>query len=232
MMNDPMRSRNRAAAVLAVSVALLVTARALPDASVGHGLHLALSLAGTIGAPISAIWMLVSWVDGKRYRRLKAGIGVIARWNVDGRRWEEFRGQSKGWDKREGVRPNLVNLDQTPGPAGIEIVVTRDAILVGNDFTPVEMNVAIMPYPDWLDLYYVIPKPKGSPFHVNLRIPLAPAPGGAQQAAQIVEAYRIARTAKTAMSFTKTKFLVVFLGGFFALTGLLIALVYLLKRGP
>ena len=130
--------------------------------------------------------MLVCWSEAKRYRRLKSGEGVIARWTVDPARWDWFRQQSKGWDKREGVRPNLANLDQPCGPAGIEIVVTGDALLLGQDFRPLEKNVAIHAYPEWMDFHDTAWKQRGPASHVNLRIPLAP--GGQPQAAQIIEA--------------------------------------------
>jgi hypothetical protein len=232
MMSDPTRSRNRAAVVLGVSVALLLAARALPNASVGGALHLTLMLVGMPGAAFSGVWMLICWIDGKKYRRLKAGVGVIARWTVDCARWKWFRGQSQGWDKREGVRPNLVKLDQPCGPSGIEIVVTRDALLVGEHFISLEPNIALRAYPGWMDLHFTIVKPKGPPVHVNLRIPLAPGPAGEQQGAQIVEAFRAARIAANANALSKTKMLLIVLGGFLSLTAVAMALAHLLRRGP
>ncbi|HEX2860667.1 MAG TPA: hypothetical protein VHN79_03465 [Lacunisphaera sp.] len=232
-MGDPTRSRNRAAVGLVLSVAALLGARALPDASVGRGLHLALMLGGMLGAVIGGIWMLIAWSDGKKYRRLKAGVGVIARWMVSPVRWEEFRGQSREWDKREGVRPNLVNLDQPCGPSGLEIVVTDDSLLVGEHFISFEPNVGFRAYPGWMDIYFTIVKPKGPPTPISLRIPLAPSPGGEQQAAQIVEAYRVARAKGNApfIMLSKAKFLLIFFGGFFAITALVGLLAHLLKRG-
>jgi hypothetical protein len=234
MMSDPTRARNWAAVLLAVSVAALLGARAMPDESVGHGLHLTLMLVGMAGAPISGVWMLICWSDGKKYRRLKAGVGVVARWTVDRARWEWFREQSRGWDKREGVRANLVNLDQPCGPAGLEIVITRDALLVGEHFVSFEPNVALRAYPGWLDIAFTIVKAKGPNMPVNLRVPFAPSPGSDPLAAQIIEAFRAAHAAGNApfTMVSKTKFLVIFLGGFFGLTGIAIALSYLLKRGP
>jgi hypothetical protein len=232
MMSDPTRSRNRAAVALGVSVALLLSARALPATSVGGALHLTLMLVGMPGAVFSGVWMLICWIDGKKYRRLKAGVGVIARWTVDCARWEWFRGQSQGWDKREGVRPNLVKLDQPCGPSGIEIVVTRDALLVGEHFISLEPNVALRAYPGWMDIHFTIVKTKGPPVHVNLRIPLAAGPVGEQQGAQIVEAFRAARAAANANAFSKPKLLLIILGGFFSLTAVAMALAHLLRRGP
>jgi hypothetical protein len=229
-MDNPTRSRNRAAVVLALSVSLLLAARAMPDASVGRGLHLALMLVGMAGAPISAVWMLICWSDGKKYRRLKAGVGVIARWTVDPARWEWFRGQSKEWDKREGVRPNLLDLDQPCGPAGIEIVVTGDGLLVGRYFQPLEKNTAMRAYPGWMDLHYTIWKAKGPALHVNLRIPLAS--DGQHHADTIIQAYREAYAAAAAKRPSKIMILLVLFGGIAAITAVITLLSHLLKRGP
>ena len=232
MMGDPTRSRNRAAVVLGVSIAVLLAMRALPEASVGGGLHWALMWVGMAGATFSGVWMLICWSDGKKYRRLKAGVGVIARWKVDRARWEWFRGHSREWDQREGIRPNCVNLDQPCGPEGIEIVVTGDSLLVGEHFVSFESNVAVRAYAEWMDFHFTIVKPKGPAAHINLRIPLAPGPEGERHGARIVEGHRVARAAARANAPSKLKVLLIFLGGFFALTGAVIALDYLLRRGP
>ena len=234
MMSDPTRARNWAAVVLTASVAALLAARAMPAASVGHGWHLVLMLVGMAGAPISGVWMLICWSDGKKYRRLKAGVGVIARWTVDPARWEWFREQSRSWDKRPGVGANLVKLDQRCGPSGLEIVLTGDALLVGEHFVSFEPNVAFRAYPGWIDIHFTIVKPKGPAMPINLRIPLAPAPGSDALGALIVETFRAARAAgnKPFTMLSKTKFLLIFFGGFFGLTGVAIALAYLLERRP
>jgi len=230
-MDDPAHSRNIAAVVLAVSVGALLGARAMPDESVGSGWHLALILVGLPGAAISAVWMLIAWNDAKIHRRLKAGVGVLARWRVDRERWEWFRGRSQEWDKRKGVGPNLVRLDQPCPPSGLEIVVTREAILVGEHFASFEPNVAFRAYPGWMDIAFTIVKPKGPAVPINLRVPLAPGPSGDEQGPKLVEAYRAARAAKPPATITKTKFLVLFFGGLAGLTALAALLTLLLRRG-
>jgi hypothetical protein len=230
-MADPTRSRNIAGAVLAVSVGALLGARALPDESVGHGWHLALILVGLPGAAISGIWMLIAWNDAKTYRRLKAGVGVLARWTVDRERWEWFRGQSQAWDKREGVGPNRVRLDQPCAPSGLEIVVTREALLVGEHFISFEPNVVFRAYPGWVDIFFKIVKPKGPAVPISLRIPLPAGPSGDEQGPKLVEAYRAACGGKNPATITKTKFFVLFFGGLVGVTVLAASLTLLLRRG-
>ncbi|MEO7412127.1 MAG: hypothetical protein ABIZ81_02125 [Opitutaceae bacterium] len=229
-MDHPTRSRSRAALLLTASVAALLVARAMPDAGTGFTLQLVLLIGGAIGTTLSAVWLLVCWSEVKRYTRLKAGEGVIARWTVDPVRWDWFRRQSKEWDKREGVRPNLVNLDQTPGTSGIEIVVTGDCILIGENFHALDKNVAIRGQPEWMEFHQTIWKQYGPHLHVNLRIPLAP--GGQHQADQIMQVYRQAHTAATARPRTKIYVLLGILVGLPVLTGLIALVMHLLKRGP
>lgn len=166
------RSRNRAAVVCLVSLAVFVPAlivpRSGPDLTV-RKIILFVSLAVLL---ISAVWLLVRWNEAKRLIRLRSGEGILARWTIDAARWEWFRGHSNEWDSREGVRANDADLAQTPGKAGIEIVVTHDGILIGEDFRPLERDVRITVRADWIEFYQIIPKPRGAPFHTVLRLPL------------------------------------------------------------
>ena len=82
--------------------------------------------------------------------------------------------------------------------AGLEIVVTGDALLVGEHFVSFEPNISLRAYPGWMGFHFTIVKPKGSPTPITLRIPLAPSPGNDPQAAQILEALRAARAAGNA----------------------------------
>lgn len=82
-MDNPKRSRSRAAILLTASVSALIAARIMPDEGSGFTLQLVLILAGTMVAPISAVWLLICCIELKRYTRLEAGEGIIARWTVD-----------------------------------------------------------------------------------------------------------------------------------------------------
>ncbi len=146
---------------------------------------LTFSLAATL---ISGVVLLVLGDIARRFVRLRSGEGVLARWTIDPARWAWFRGHSKEWDSREGVRPNDADFTQDPGTHGIDVVVTRDGILVGAQFTPLEKDVRISVRADWMEFYQVIPNPKGQPVHVVIRLPLQP--GKEHLAAEIQQAYR------------------------------------------
>ena len=188
-MIHPIRWRNRAAAVFLISLAVFLPALVLPrsgDDLTARKLVLFFSLGATL---ISAVWLYVCWDASRRLTRLRAGVGVIARWSIDRAPWDGFRRLSNEWDQRKDLRPNEVDFTQEPGPDGlIEIVVTLDAIRVGNQFHPLERNVRITPRADWMEFYDVIPKVDGSPLYTVLRLPLQS--GKENLAAEIQQAYQ------------------------------------------
>jgi hypothetical protein len=189
-MKNGIRSRNRAAVAFLVSLAVFVPALVIPRSAenlIVRTMLLVLSLGATL---ISLVWFLVRWDEAKRLTRLRSGAGILARWTIDPARWEWFRHHSSEWDKRKGVRPNNADLAQAPGSIGVEIVVSGDGILIGEDFQPLEKNVTITVHADWMEFYQVIPKPRGPALHIVLRLPLEP--GKESLAAQVQQAYKAA----------------------------------------
>lgn len=171
-----------------ISLAVFVPALVIPRSSedlVVRKMILFLSLGAML---ISAVWLLVRWSEARRLVRLRSGEGVLARWTIDPARWEWFRWHSNEWDKLQGVRPNDVNFAQDPGSAGIEVVVTRDGILIGEDFRPLEKDVRITVRADWIEFYQVMPKADGPPLHMVLRLPLQP--GSESLAAEVQQSYQ------------------------------------------
>lgn len=166
------RSRNRVAAVFLISLAVFLPALVLPRS--GDDLTVRkLILTSSLGvALISGVVLLVRWDETKRLTRLRSGIGILAQWTIDRARWEWFRGQSSIWDTQQGIRPNDANLTQDPTDAGIHIVVTRDGLLIGEEFWPLERNVRFTVRADWMEFFQVIHKVKGPPLHIVLRVPI------------------------------------------------------------
>ncbi len=182
------RSRNRAAAICLVSLAVFVPALVIPRTGDDLTVRITILFGSLAATLISAVWLIVRSDETRRLARLHSGKGVIARWTIDPARWEWFRGQSNEWDTREGVRPNDANLGQDPGNAGIDVVVTLDGILVGADFHPLEKDARITDHADWMEFYQVIPKPQGTPMHLVVRLPLQP--GKESLASDIRQAYQ------------------------------------------
>jgi len=185
---DYIRSRNRAAVICLVSLAVFLPALVLPrsgDDLTTRKLILFFSLGAML---ISAVWFLVRWDEVKRLIRLRDGQGILARWTIDQAQWAGFRAQSAEWDVREGVRANDVDLRQDAGDTGIQIAVTLDGILVGESFHPIEKNVRITVFAIWMEFYQFISKPDGQPFHVVVRVPLQP--GKESLAADVQYAYQ------------------------------------------
>lgn len=172
-MFDPIRSRNRAAALSLIALAVFVPALVLPRSG-GDLTSRKLILFGSMSVMlISAVWFLVRWDEARRLLRLRAGQGILARWTIDAPRWEWFRGHSNEWDKADGVRPNDVDFAQSLGNnSTVDIVVTTDAILVGERFYPLEKTVRITTRADWMEFHDVVPKSRGTPMHLVLRVPL------------------------------------------------------------
>ena len=187
-MFDPIRSRNRVAAVFLLALAVFVPALVLPRAADDVALRKMILFASLPVVLISGVWLLVRWNEAKRLLRLRAGEGILARWTIDPARWAWFRHHSGEWDRTAGVRPNDADLAQEPGSAGIDIVVTLDAVLVGAAFTPGEKDVRITVRADWMEFHQTIHKPGGQPLHSVLRLPLQP--GKEALASEVQQAYQ------------------------------------------
>jgi len=182
------RSRNRTTVVFLISLAVFVPALVMPrsgeDLTV-RKMILFLSLAVML---ISAVWLIVRRDEAKRLIRLRSGKGILARWTIDPARWEWFRRHSNEWDKRKDVRPNNTDFAQNPGNAGIEIAVTGDGILIGEDFRPLEKDVRITVRADWIEFYQIIPKADGTALHMVIRLPLQP--GKESLASEVQQSYQ------------------------------------------
>lgn len=182
------RSRNRAAVVFLISLAVFVPALVIPPAAEDPSVRKMILFSTLPVMLISAVWLAVRWDEARRLIRLRSGEGILARWKIDSPRWEWFRRHSGEWDKRPGVQPNDADLAQDPGTDGIEIAVSRDGILIGTDFRPLEKDVRITVRADWIEFYQIIPKAKGPALQMVLRLPLQP--GKEHLATEVVRSYQ------------------------------------------
>jgi len=187
-MIDPIRSRNWTLVVFLISLAVFVPALVIPRSDEDLTIRKIILFSSLPVMLISAVCYVVFWDETNRLLRLRSGQGILARWTIDPARWEWFRRLSNEWDKREGLRPNDLNLSQNPGDAGMEVVVTRDGILIGKDFWPLEKNVRITVRADWMEFYQIIPKADGAAYRMVLRLPLQP--GKENLASEIQQSYQ------------------------------------------
>jgi hypothetical protein len=61
-------------------------------------------------------------------------------------------------------------------------------VLVGRDFFPLEHGVRITARADWMEFFQVVPKARGTPLTMVVRVPLAP--GHEASAVRIADALR------------------------------------------
>jgi hypothetical protein len=190
---DPIRSRNRSAAVFVTALAVFLPALLLPRSG-GDLTVRKLMLFASLGVlSISAVWLAVRWDEARRLIRLRAGVGVVARWTIDAAQLASFRRLSHEWDQRPDLRPNEADLTQDPGERGIDVVVSRDAVLFGADYWPLEKDVRITVRADWIEFFQVIPKAEGQALYTVLRLPLQP--GQENLGTDVLQAYQHAHRA-------------------------------------
>lgn len=100
----------------------------------------------------------------------------------------DFARRARSGTYGKGCGANDVDITQDTGDTGIQIAVTLDGILVGEDFHPIEKNVRITVFANWMEFYQISPKPNGQPIHVVVRVPLLP--GKESLAADLQQSYQ------------------------------------------
>lgn len=182
-MPTPVNSRNRAVFLLLVAAAALATGLLLPSAGQKISLQLFLFLGGLSGAIFAGVWLILQIDSAGRFKRLRRGEGIVARWTVGPARWEWFKEESLKWDKQGDLGVNKVDVRQAVPKNGVEIVIADDCVLIGSDFHAVDRQVSVRAHPEWIELIEDIPNPDGPSRRIVLRFPLAP---GQESAAEIV----------------------------------------------
>ena len=106
----------------------------------------------------------------------------------------------------------------------MEIVVTGDGLLVGEEFQSLPKSVAIRSGPGWLEFHYAIAKTDGPDLHLVFRIP--PGDAADQQVAQIKRAYAEAHAANPPIRLSRLQFVLLL----FAFVGLINLILFLFSR--
>lgn len=121
----------------------------------------------------------------RRMRRLNAGEGVIARWQVDPAIWSPFVSGDRRAEREGRKLNNALRLRESAGKP-VEVIVGSDCLQVDGDFHKVALaelkgaSLSAGP-PRILELRFVTPRAQQSDFHYAFRFPVA---FGAEAAAQ------------------------------------------------
>jgi hypothetical protein len=132
-MRNPGKRRNLALAVALAGVSYMVVALQV--------LNLDPRGKGTFASMVAALMVTLAGVTGflvyhvthRRRERLLRGERLLAKWTVSPQEWNQFRENEA--KRPTGGRDNaLRKVRATEGGPGIEVVVTEESVLVGDDF--------------------------------------------------------------------------------------------------
>lgn len=155
--------------------------------------HLLVTL-GPITLMVGAVSLITTFFltnAVKRFELLEAGTEELARWTIDPTTWRQFvqadRVRQESLDRRLGT--NAVDLSEIP--ARVEIVVSQQAVRIGEAFHELERGIMratgqVPGTPPMLEFFFLIPKPRGTPIPFIVRFPVA---AGAEEKARAVLAH-------------------------------------------
>lgn len=92
-----------------------------------------------------------------RYDRLRRGEGVLIRWKISPERWNVSRNAMNALAQVTGSLQNELKLPQEIPPQGIDVVVSRDAFMVGPEFEILEKNAAVRGVGPVLEIEQTVP---------------------------------------------------------------------------
>lgn len=182
-----MRRPSRKAALWALAAclgaALAAAASWLHDAA--HDLvALAVGVIGLALASLGLVFGVVSTLSWLGERRLRRGVGVIARWQVAPAAWEAFR----GFDARRGAAAAGLQGEDVPRPATgpVEVLFGRRGVIVDGSVHPLRRwAIPELSHVGWLEprdapecLEFGLTYPRGrhgGTIRTALRVPVPPA---------------------------------------------------------
>ncbi len=130
-MADSRRARNIALGFFASGWAACVAAFLLPGLAESSWVQTCLFIYGLSAIIFGGGTALVRHFDLRAKQALGRGEGIIARWRVEPAEWQKFVAQNEQWSRQRDVYPNELSFpDAVPGE-GIEVLVGKDAVQVG-----------------------------------------------------------------------------------------------------
>jgi hypothetical protein len=153
--------------VVSVLVALWLTGRNRPG-----NLEVILGVLGLKVAIIGTVLAIVYHVRVvRRYDRLGRGVGVLARWRIDGARWRLFRESVAAPAQIPPALPNELKLPAEIPADGIEVIISADAFCLGSEFEPLEKNAVVRLVGPVLEIQQRVPAGRYSTRLVAYRLP-------------------------------------------------------------
>ncbi|MEO7413563.1 MAG: hypothetical protein ABIZ81_09405, partial [Opitutaceae bacterium] len=136
-MRRPSRKRNLALVVAGLGVVALLAAFVLIRRRGPGTPEVLLAVlgfnAGVVGGILATVWH-VRVV--RRYDRLRRNDGVLVRWRIDAARWRFFRESAASLARQPQALANEMKLPEVISGEGIQLVIARDALCLGEEFEP------------------------------------------------------------------------------------------------
>jgi hypothetical protein len=129
-MRKPVFQRDVALAIAAAGLAAIVAAVKLVDEGASQVL---LMIFVVTALPLGAIWAFMAWTVARTEAALRRGDGVMGRWHVDAAAWTAFRALEAKLGKPADNDGNELALRQGASRKGIEIIVGREGLLIGDE---------------------------------------------------------------------------------------------------
>ena len=106
----------------------------------GIGVRVALLTIGPVGVSFGGLLALFGHQNVRAKQALARGEDIIARWRVEADDWQRFVAQDPQWSSHANGRLNELNPSDLRAPDGIEVIVGKAAVQIGESFHRVPLR--------------------------------------------------------------------------------------------
>ena len=195
-MRNPVKNRNAATGWLAAFAGLASVMSLLRAPGPAHGWPDVVMVFAVSFAGFALFAIPFYQLEASRYHRLMRGEDVIARWTVSERDWKHFVMDEPARNSAKGADANIIELNPKMTAQGVDVVIGKNAIIVGGDFHSLPRAGLSRIYgPSWLNgsppcLEFIVSSPNTREITSawTLRFPVAQ--GAQSQAAAVQHHYQ------------------------------------------